>query len=160
MTDPDTRTDEEVLDDLIRDDGPPVRSWSAHPHFERLVPAAEPWTPPARRPRPATGWPKTGTLGAYQTMDVDTEPPAERPPLAVHHVAAQLAVSIGQLEWPSGPPATEDQAAAFQAVEDAAREHLAAHAQAYHRNIEAAMLGISPAPRRGWFARAIGWFRR
>lgn len=57
----------------------------------------------------------------------------ERPPLVVHRSATQFADRIGQLEWAAGPPPTEEQVAAFRAVDTAIRSHI---------------------------ARAIGWFRR
>lgn len=108
MTDPDTRTDEEVLEDLIRNDGP-----------RRGV------TMPNQMPRP----PLDETLAH---IDAVLDEP-EHPPLVVHRSTAEFTDRIGQLEWAAGPPATEDQLAAFRAVDDAIRRQ---------------------------FARAIGWFRR
>ena len=112
---------------------PPVRRWSAHPDA-------------------------SGIVGASAHL-ADDEHPVTVPARPYR---------VTQSPWIADPARTAAQAAAFQALEDAAYRKLAEHAKAVHRSIEAAMLGMesarkptaAPAPRRSWFARAIGWFRR
>lgn len=108
----------------------------------------QPTTPPVRR------W--------FDHPDVDGPiPPAEPYQPAPRTRIGQALRTVGSLE------AGERRVAAFEALDQAAREQLNAHARAVHRSIEAAMLPTSappapppPAPRPSWFARAIGWFRR
>jgi hypothetical protein len=84
-------------------------TYSAGKHWPTLgLPPTEPYQPPTDRRRPRVGWPTTGTTGAKQTMDVDTELPAPlpaRPYADVHLTRGQQLDRIGQLLTVAGAEA-------------------------------------------------------
>lgn len=112
--------------------------WSAH--IEGGMPPTEPYKPP-KRPRPVTGWPKTGTVGASTTLDADEEPVTVpgRPYADARRNSGQHPDRVAQtMHALHSMVPTEAQAAAIQAVHHA----------------------VSNAVHRDLLARAIGWFRR